>query len=379
MLAGGSDPFYRQILAAPHRPYIRIEVWSGQGEPLSEQIPQHLRGQPEGGLAILSGSVTATLNSRVARNLVLSVPAELYPNEVTDLLAPFGNEIRAFRGVMMADGTSTYVWPVFRGRIQGATVGSDGSCLIQCSDRAQDVVDVGFISPQNSVGGSTVLDQWRQLIIEAVPNAEFGPSDVFNQPVEPLTWEFDRASAADEMARSVGALWYPLAAGEFVFRQYPWSVPGPPVVTLTDAAGGTVNSWARSRNRRDIFNVVTVTGERLTDAPAVFATAPDVTPGSATNIFGNFGVRSALERLQTPSTEAAAQQAADAFLRTYVAPIEQWTLYCVPDGALELGDAARFLVDGRNVIQVVTGITLPLDLSGNMVISSRSQIVGGVT
>ncbi len=378
MLPGGTDPFYRQILAAGHRPYIRIEVWSGQGEPLSEQIPQHLRGEPEGGLAILSGSVTATLNSRVSRNLSISVPAELYPNEVTDLLAPFGNEIRAFRGVMLADGTETYVWQVFRGRIQSATVGSDGSCLVQCSDRAQDVVDVGFISPQNSHAGSTVFDEWRRLIVEAVPDATFGVSDAFDQIVGPLTWEFDRASAEDEMARSVGALWYPLANGDFVLRKYPWSVASPTVITLTDAVGGTVNSWARSRNRRDIFNVVTVTGERLTDAPAVFATASDDTPGSPTNIFGNFGVRSALERLQTPSSGVNAQLAADAFLRTYVAPIEQWTLYCVPDASQELGDVMRVLVDGRDVIQVVTGITLPLDLSGNMVISSRSQIIGGV-
>jgi hypothetical protein len=45
---------------------------------------------------------------------------------------------------------------------------------------------------------------------------------------------------------------------------------------------------------------------------------------------------------------------------------------------MELGDPVRLLVDGRDVVQVVSGYTLPLDLSGNMGVDLRSVIVGTV-
>ena len=99
--------------------------------------------------------------------------------------------------------------------------------------------------------------------------------------------------------------------------------------------------------------------------------------GSPTSVTGNFGVRSRVERLQTPSTQGGALGTAESLLRTYIAPVEEWTLAVVPDAALELGDVLRFLVNGRDVIQVVTGFSLPLGLGSDMTISTRSLVVGG--
>lgn len=377
MLPGGTDSFYRRLLASGHKHHVRLEVWSGTGQRLDTLLPTQSLGEPEGGLAFLSGGVTATLNSRVARNLNISVPAHLYPASVTDLLAPFGNEIRAFYGVALSD-SDKYVWPVFRGRIQDVELSSDGVCTVQCSDRAQDVLDVAFERPQNSVPGNSVYTEWQRLIIDAVPHVSFGDSDEFSRSVEPLTWEFDRGSALDEMARSVGALWYPLADGSFVLRAFPWAQPAQPVLTIWDGQGGIVDRWRMRRSRRGMFNTVTVSGERLNGDAPVHATARDSRTTSPTYVGGNFGVKSRLERLQTPSTPGGAQGAAEALLRTYVAPIEEWTVETVPDASLELGDVLRYNVNGRDVIQVVTGLSLPLDLSGNMIVNSRSLVIGSV-
>lgn len=375
MLPGGSDALYRSILGGPHRHYVRVEVWSGTGVQLN--IPVQFRGV-QGGLVFSGGSVNATLNSRVARNLTLQVPPELYPVAATDLLAPFGNELRVFCGVELGDGSDVYTWPVFRGRIQDVS-GTSSSCTVTAMDRAADVVDAGFVSPMNSQPINTINDEFERLVLDAIPNAVFGVSDVFAKFVEPVTWEFDRGSALDEMAKSVGALWYPLAAGEFVIRRFPWTVAGVPVTLLTDAPFGLVLDWMSRRSRSSIFNVVTVTGERLNGDAPVFATAADTVVGSPTNVTGGFGVRSLLERLQQPSSQGGAQSAADDLLRSYVSPVEEWTLQIVPDASLELGDVLLLEIDGRETTtQVVTGFTLPLDLSGSMAVSTRSLVVGGV-
>lgn len=382
MLPGGSDNLYRSVLAAGHRHFVRVEVWSGLGVRLDTGLADleaaTFLGSPEGGIVFTAGTVTATLNSRVARNLTLRVPQYMYPADEFGLLAPFGNELRVYRGVRLGDGSETYTWQVFRGRIRNVEQLSDGSCTVECADRAADVADVNFVSPQNSNTANNINDEFQRLIVDAIPDATFGVSDTFSKMMEPMTWEFERASALDEIAISVGALWYPLANGDFVIRRFPWTVVGTPVVTMTDSAGGSVNGWAARRSRDSIFNVVTVTGERLNGDLPVYATASDATPGSPTSITGNFGVRSRLERLQTPSTPGGAAGAAEDLLRTYVALTEEWTLQSVPDAALELGDVVTVAVNGRTVTQVVTGIALPLDLSGDMTISTRSLVAGGV-
>jgi len=381
MLPGGSDPLYRSIIAAGHTRYTRIEVWSGQGVRLDDTLPGLQRNTwlgegADAGLVFLDGTVTANLNSRVARNLSLVVPSYMYPFDPGDLLAPFGNEIRAYSGVQMGDGSLTYVWQVFRGRIRDVTLSSDGTCTVQCADRAADVADVNFVSPQNSIPGNTINAEWQRLIVDAVPDATFGVSDVFPNSVEALTWEFDLPSALDEMARSVSAVWYPLANGDFVIRRFPWTVDTTPVVTWSDGPGGVVSTWQATRTRDNMYNVVTVTGERLNGDAPVFATASDTTPGSPTQVSGNFGVRSRVERLQTPSSQGGAQGAAEELLRTYITPIEEWTLDVAPDSALELGDPGTVLVQGVHP-QVVTGFMLPLGLSGSMSVSTRSIVVGG--
>lgn len=384
MLPGGNDDLYRRVLGTPHEHYARIEVWSGLGvqlEVLERQVPPPDDGSRTAvGLVFLPGTqVSATLGQQVARTLQLVVPSYLYPVQTTDLLAPFGNEIRAFYGVRLGDGDLTYVWQVFRGKIQDVSMEAGGGvCSVMCEDRGRDVLDVGFVRPENSNAGDQVLVEFQRLINGAVTDATFGASDVPATLVRPLTWQQDRGGALDELAQAVGALWYALANGDFVMRTYPWARAQLPVVTLTDAEGGSVQGWTVSRSRSRIYNTVTVTGERLNGDDPVFATAQDTNPASPTYVDGGFGIRSYLSRLQTPSTQGGAAGVAQQLLRTAISPTELWDLDVTPDAALELGDPVRLLIDGRDVTQVVAGFTLPLDLSGNMRVSVRSVVVGTV-
>lgn len=378
MLAGGLDPLYRRMLAAGQQHYCRVEVW-GAGVRLA--VMRLLRqGDREGGLAYLPGSsITATLSSQVARNLTLSIPEDLFPEEDDDILAPMGNEIRVWRGILLPDRSPRYVWQAFRGRIQDATQDDEtGECKIVCSDRAQDVLDAGFIRPENSVVGADRISEYQRLVRAALPDAEFGPSDSFAQTVPALSWEFDRGTALEEMFSSVGALWYPLADGSFVVRKYPWAQAGQPIITLSDGDGGVILRTGRSRSRRNMFNSVTATGERLNGDAPLFATAQDDDPTSPTFVGGKFGVKSLLMRRQTPTTDGGVQGAAESRLRTGITPTFLYGWSQAPDAALELGDVVTVNRQGRTRVQVVSSFTLPLDVQGVMTVQGRAQVLRSV-
>jgi len=364
MLPGGLDDAYRAALTTSHRPYFNISILDGDQNLLEE------------GITYLSGSVSATLTSRVARTCDLVLDESFYPYLPTDLLAPYGNILEAERGIEFAD-SSRFSWTVFIGRIQQTELGSDGAVRCFAADFANDIGDVKFLLPENSQTGVTVPTEVRRLISDAKPDATFGAFDSFTQPVQPLTWQLDRAQALDELAQSVGAFWYPLADGHFVLRRYQWTVPGDPVVTYSDGDGGSVIVSSASRARESVYNSLTVTGERLNGDAPVYATAQDTTPSSPTYILGPFGRRHQLMRLQTPSTQAAAQGAAFDNLRRLSALVDSWSWAMTPDASLELGDVVSLDVRDRSgIVQVVAEFHLPLDVSGLMTVSGRSQILG---
>lgn len=381
MLPGGLDPLYRRMLATSAEHYSRVEVWSPSAGRLAVLNSADQDDRNPDGLVYLSGStISASLMSPVARNLTLNVPWRLYPVSDNDLLNPYGREIRIWRGVLSAGRPLPYSWQIFRGKIQD--VGRDqqsGLCTVSCADLAQDVLDAGFVRPQNSVPGLPLNLEFQRLVKGALPFAEFGPSDDFAELTQALAWEFARGPAVEEMFTSVGALWYTLADGRFVTRRYPWAVPGPPVITLTDGDDGVILSVGERRSRREMFNSVTATGERLNGDAPVNGIAQDTRPGSVTNIDGDFGIKSKLLRRQTPSTQGGAQGTAEAALRTGITPTELVSWTQVPDAAVELGDVVGLdVADRTGLIQVISSYTMPVDIGPAMTVQGRSQVIGQV-
>lgn len=367
MLPGGTDGLYRAMLASPHTLYAKVDVLDGYESNsvlLAENIP------------FTSGNVTASLTSRVARQLSIGIDSSFYPQTADGILAPYGNVIRAYRGIVAGDGSTTYQWPVFAGRIRYVQKDDTGQVRVEASDFGADVIDFGFEQPQNSSAGVLIPTEVTRLINQVLPGIGFGTFDTYTETVKPLVWEQDRGAALDEMAFAVGSFWYALADGQFVLRKYPWTVSSAPVITLADGPGGVITAWAAARSRDSVFNSVIVTGERLNGDTPAFAVARDVTPGSPTEYAGRFGVRTEFLQLQTPGSDGAAQTAANDALRRDIALQEAWSWDMAPDASLELGDVATLSVNGQpDVIQVVEGFTIPLDLSGPMTVSGRSLIV----
>lgn len=371
MLDRGLDPMYRAALATSHEAYFKVEVLNGQQEVLEEDLVYD------------SGSVTATLTSRVSRTCTIVGSESLYPFQADGMLAPYGNMLRAWRGLQFADGTR-FAWPVFIGRIQQATLNDNGTCTVRADDFAADVLENRFVRPENATASNTVTEEIVRLISDGFPQATFAQVETFQDLVRTRTWQLDRGQALDEMATSVGAYWYPQADGQFVLRRYPWTVFSPPVVTYTDTGElGSVAESSATRSRDDVNNSLTVTGERLNGDLPVYALSQDTNPDSITNINGNFGIRHQLLRLQTPGTEGAAKSAANDNLRRLISLNDTWEWTMSVDAALELGDTVQLDVRGQTgIIQVVAAMRIPLDLSGGMQVTGRSRVAGileGVT
>lgn len=372
MLPGGLDATYRQALATSHESYFVVEVLDGAGNVLP--IPAD-RTAPNGGLIFAGGTVSATLTNQTTRQLDLTLDEALYPTFPGAILAPYGNRLRVWAGIKFAEGT-IYRWVIFTGRIQDDVNSADGQVTVGASDRANEVVEAEFLRPENSSAGQTVFHEFQRLISDGVPDAVFGPSDPVGLIVPQLTWESDRAGALDEMATSAGCFWYALADGRYVLRRYPFAVAAPSLLTLHDGPGGTINA-APSRGRQSIFNSITVTGERADGTLPVYALAQDLNPASATYVRGNFGLRHKTVPLRTPTTQGAAQTAANDYLRSSVALSEAWVWGQPMDAALELGDVVTLNARGESgIIQVVSAFVITLEAGAAMSVTGRAQVIG---
>lgn len=375
---GGLDARYRDALLRPHTVYNRVDVLSRSGEVLYS-------GEMGKGLPFIEGNVRATLTSRVARVLTLSVDRSwfpLLPNGQVDpdgLLSPFGNRLAAYRGIKYGDG-SIVQFPVFYGRIESVQMSRSGQVSVGANDLAADVVDAIFETPQSSVPTNTITTEFRRLVTGALPDAVFGVSDLTGVKIPPIAWQSDRAQALDDMSATVAMLWYPLADGSFVQRLTPWTNPGQTAqLTLTDGTGlapgalGAVADWTITVSRTGVYNSVIFTSERQDGTAPVHAIVRDLDPASPTYYLGNFGRKPLLIQNQSALTQSQCVQAATNTLKSATAITQTWDpVSIVPDASIELGDLVQGEAEGASSTQVIAGFTLPLRETGDMSLSLRA-------
>jgi hypothetical protein len=375
MLTGGLDGQYRAFLAGPHKPTCRVEVWA-EGVRLDDF--------GDAGVPITSGSVSASLQSRVARTAQLGLTSDLFPEDEFDLLAPFGNYLKIFKGVDGYGGPS-YEWQVFYGPISDIGLTNDGSVVLDAIDVAGEIAESFFATPRQSNVDEFITTQFRQLIEQALPAATFGTFDTTYARTPNLIWQTDRASACDQLAAAANMYWYPLANGDFVMRTIAWDGNSPSLLTMRDGPGGTMGSWAFGYNRTGVYNNIFVVGERADGSTPVYGSASDGDPTSPTFIGGKFGVKAQQISVQTVTSPSQAQQVARSYLRQTKSITQPWAISCIADAALELGDALTLIgttpdrVTHTSSTQVVAAFTLPLTKTdGNMTINFRAQQPGAI-
>lgn len=363
MLSGGLDLAYRDLIAYGANVSTRIEVWR-QGVRIDTYGDE--------GLPKYGGAVQATLMSQVARQLSLSTDGTLFPDDEDDLLAPWGNELRVFHLVRAGAGVP-YEFPTFRGRINDVQLNDEGDLMIDCLDRGADVNDSQFSVPENAIAGATVTSEFRRLVSQGVLDAEFGTFDFITEITPVLTWEWDRGSACDDLAAAGNAFWYALANGDYVMRYVPWTINQTPLLTMTQGEGGYLTTAVPSLSRENVYNIVTVVGERADGGDPVWAVLADNDPTSKTYVDGGFGRKGKLINLQTVITSGQAQILARAALRQAKSLSRSWSLTLPIDPSIELGDCFSIVARGLGPdVQVVHQFTLPLLGAEEMTMQTRA-------
>lgn len=366
--------WYRDALGRPHSAYSRVEVW--RSGVLVDELVWRERGSMVYSLdmpVFFGGTVRATLGSKVTRTLTLSVPDSLYPWKSSDLLNPYGQELRAFRGIRYGNN-SPDEFPIFVGPIYDAKPTRNGEVTIGASDNSIRVSAAGFPSPLPAQTGALVVDEYERLVLDAYPAATFGRHDVFTDRVPPgLTYDSDRGAALDALAKIANAFWYTLADGAFVLRRVPWAtvVTSAPVA-LRDGQGGTLISAFPTRSAQGLANSITVICDRPDGGVPFYATVEDTDPASPTYVGGPFGIRSIQVKLTSAANQGQVVRLAQQLLVRAKSLTESWDITCQPDASLELGDALDVSYRGHEALQVAAGFTMPLDVNASMSIDGRA-------
>lgn len=368
-------PWYRQALAAPHRAHARVEVWRS-GIQVDELVWVD-RGSPytRGAPVFFTGSVRASLASRVTRTLDLTVPDTLYPWSTSDLLNPYGTELRVFKGVTYGTGTVDE-FPAFVGTVEEVSPPNLGKATIKASDTALRVAAAGFPSPMPSQAGYPVLSEIERLILDANSSAAFGTHSAITTTTPQLSYDGDRGRALDSLAGAAGANWYTLADGRYVVRLVPWTQPlaGTPL-QLTDGSGGTLLTAFPVRSASGVYNQVTVLAERADGGAAEYATISDTDPTSPTYVGGPFGVRSKpAVRVTGALNQGQLASIARVELARSQALTASWQFTCVPDASVELGDPVVLTFKGRRATQFAVSFTLPLQPDASMQVQCRDLV-----
>lgn len=360
-----------EALRGPHQVYTRVEVWLDGVRQLE-------------GLPINGGSVRASLQSRVTRTLNLDVPPEWFPESPADLLAPFGTELRAYRGVSIGGNTThpSYVWPVFRGPIGSIRWTTAGTCAIQAVDRAGDVAGAQFLAPISVTAGDRLHSRVQSFISEAVDDAEFAPFTLVDRILPTLAWDEDRGKALDDLAATAGGFWYALADGRFILTPVPW-VYSDGVVDLTlDDTDPILRGASIEYSRDGVYNMFVARSER-TDGSAPDRYVTQVTDAASPIRFdGPYGRRVLHHSVQGANNGAALQLIGETLKQRSQALAETWSAAIVPFPALELGDLLYLDVVGptgkrRRSRQVVAGFTMPLTSSQDMSLDLRALVPPG--
>lgn len=378
------NPGYRQALTRSQGAYSRVEVWRS-GVPVEELVRYDLYTDPINRKVpvFLTGSVRCTLQSRVARQLSLTVPDWMYPFSASDLLNPYGNHLKVYRGIRYGSG-DVDEFPVFSGPITSVTPRGGGTASVSATDLAGEIVGTGFAAPARAAVGSLVTVEYKRLVKQAYPLATFGTFDNIMETVPELSYDTDRGAALDGLAKIAGAYWYPLADGRFVIRRVPWTVTPvmQPVLLASGDEGtaldGTLISAYPTRSRSGVYSEVVVSSENTDGGDPFSAAVQDLDPLSPTFVNGAFGRKTLQVRVTQAATQNAAYSAAKTLLRQSRALSESLQITCVTDPSLELGDVLEIHFRGRVWTQIASGFSMPLDPGDTMQIDGRGLVTGEV-
>lgn len=296
------------------------------------------------GLPVDSVSVTIDGGSAVQRTCRITVVDEegvLTPSAPADLLAPYGNEIKLWMGLVLADGTIELVaMGLFR--YEETDLEDQGGNRVSLTgyDRSNTVAEAQFETPYTVAAGTNYATAVQDLISSRLPGLTFQfASTTHTTPVLLFEENTDPWAAAVKMADSIGMeLCFD---GDGVCTMKPKPDPSVDPVVWTYSEGDNLAEVVNRFSTKPGPNKFIVVGENPSLSTSVRAEAVDADPASPTYYFGLYGKRPRFYRSQMVATTAQAQEAADGFKRRELGGTEQLSFLAKPHYCHEFGDVVR--------------------------------------
>lgn len=361
-----SDAFLR-TLRGSHRMDARATVVSGFPtgvNPTGEVVP------------IESGDVQFDASAKIRSTLDLAVPGTYWPDEPTDLLNPYGNEVFVERAVVLGGGQRVWVSQgYFRIESPEQDNAPDGLVRVAAKDRMAGIIDARLEAPIQFGPNTSVASVFTTLVLDVYPTAaieyDFDAGAV-TFPGNHLAEE-DRHGFLAEIVRALGKVWFWDYRGVLRVEDAPSAAV--PVWEVNAGEDGVLVTLSRERTREGIYNAVVAVGEAPGGGTPVRAVARDLNLASPTRWGGPFGKVPRYYSSPFITTTEQASTAAAAMQRRVLGLPYSVTFESVPNPALEPLDPVRITYSSRKraEVHVIEKLTIPLTADRVLTASTRDQ------
>ena len=352
-----------------HVATLRCELWN-QTEKLKELYPN-------------SGSITIDARRDVRRSCSIELVDQdgtLTPTASNLELAPYGNELRIFRGIDYGDGTSDEVQlGVFAIVETNIIYGDSGTTInITADDRAKTIQQRPFTTPYGVGPSLNMVDSMINIVRDRFPglaNATTSTTYVTPSGTRILGSGQNSNPWADvqDIAFAIGQEAYFDNLGQFATSPVPSLDATNYVAAFTDESDGVTISIDRTFTLEGIHNGVLLTAEG-THLPLPLTV--EIWDDDATSPFNRTGPVGERGESISSSWILTQNQCTAAALSEYQAVRGQAiTITIVPDPRIDVRDIIKITATdlGIDTTAIIDTIEIPFDISGSMTITARTK------
>lgn len=359
---------FRAAIVNSHTVIAKAEVWSSD--------------QKLSTLKIENGSVTVSAKNATRRicEVTLSTSRAAdndVPDNDYDLLTPFGNELRLYRGIQYSDGTQEYI-PLGVFVITDVAINdrADGVAIkVMGEDRSIIVSRSKWLEPYQMVSGTletsiTALLQSRYSDVQV----SFPTTGItIGQVILGADKANDPWKDAVQICELVGYDLYFDVTGVVTMKPFPTLDGAVVVATYEEGNGTTITELDRTISTKETFNgvVYTVSGTQVTTPIKVTVWDEDST--SPTYRYGKFGQVPIFISSNLVQTTDAATTAATNLLYTYIGSQETINWNSLVDPTLDVQDVVYVKSVGAKVnrLVIIDALTVPLSPDAQMKADAR--------
>jgi hypothetical protein len=365
---------FKSAIVSDHIVIGKAEIWNADRKLIDFDID--------------TGKVSVSTSNAIRRTCEVHLTTDrsstnYVPDNGFDFVAPFGNQLRVYRGIQYTDGTEEYiplgVFVITEVQVQDTNAGV--SMSVRGEDKSIIVSRNKWTSSYQMVSGTleaslTALLQNRYADIEV----DFPTTNVtVNQIILGADSNLDPWKDAVMLAQLVGYDLYFDVNGICTMRQFPTLDAASVVATYEEGNGTTITSLDRKISTKETYNgvIYTVEGSQVTTPIRVEVWDEDTT--SPTYRYGVFGSVPTFITTNVIGTSADAIKAATLLLNTYIGQQEEITFESIVDPSLDVNDVIYVKSEGAKVDRtvIIDSMDIPLEYTGTLTVNTRVvRIVG---